>query len=105
MAEGRSGQAAAIVDDVLAQALLGGALLAQQKWAEAEPHLLQGYQGMKEREAAVPAPARHHLAEALERLVRLYEAWGRHDQAAPFRAELAQRRKVEKKSPAKEGPK
>jgi hypothetical protein len=30
-----------------AQSLLGGSLLGQQKYAEAEPLLVQGYEGMK----------------------------------------------------------
>ncbi len=37
------------------KSMLGGALLGQQKYAEAEPLLLAGYDGMKQREAADPA--------------------------------------------------
>jgi hypothetical protein len=67
---------------------LGGALLGQNKLAEAEPLLLDGYRGMKEREAAIPAQARPRIPEALERLVRLYEAKGNETEAAPWRSKL-----------------
>jgi tetratricopeptide (TPR) repeat protein len=65
---------------------LGGALLGQKKYADAEPLLLKGYEGLKPREAQIPARGKAVLAEALERLVQLYEAWGKPDQAAAWRA-------------------
>ena len=40
------------------KSLLGAALLDQKNDAGAEPLLLAGYQGMKQREAKIPAPAR-----------------------------------------------
>jgi serine/threonine protein kinase/tetratricopeptide (TPR) repeat protein len=67
------------------QALLGAALLAQKQYVQAEPLLVQGYQGMKEREAKIPAPDKHRVAEALGRLVVLYDAWGKKDQANLWR--------------------
>ena len=36
------------------QSLLGGALLGQKKYADAEPLLLKGYEGMKQREKTIP---------------------------------------------------
>lgn len=65
---------------------LGGALLGQKKYAEAEPLLLQGYAGMKQREAKIPPQGKFRLTEALERLVQLYEAMDK------WRKELAQLR-------------
>ena len=38
------------------QSLLGGALLGQKKYAEAEPLLLKGYEGLKQRETTIPEP-------------------------------------------------
>ena len=61
---------------------LGGALLGQGKYAMAETLIVQGYEGMKAREAEIPAPGKARLTEAAERLVRLYEQWGRPVQAA-----------------------
>ena len=37
---------------------LGGSLLGQKKYAEAEPFLLSGYEGMKQREQSIPAAGR-----------------------------------------------
>jgi hypothetical protein len=45
--------------------MLGGALLGQQKYAEAESLLLDGYKGMNEREAAIPPLGKIRLSEAL----------------------------------------
>jgi serine/threonine protein kinase len=68
--------------------MLGGALLGQMNYAEAEPLLLTGYQGMQEREATIPQPGKPQLTEGLERLVQLYEAWEKPEQAATWRKEL-----------------
>jgi tetratricopeptide (TPR) repeat protein len=72
------------------QSMLGDALLGQKRYAEAEPLLKDGYEGMKAREKAIPPPAKARLTEALERLVRLYEAWGKPEQAEPWRRQLEQ---------------
>jgi tetratricopeptide (TPR) repeat protein len=68
-----------------AKSLLGDALLGQKKYAEAEPLLLEGYDGMKQREAKIPPQGKVRLSEALERLVQLYDAWGKQDQAEQWR--------------------
>jgi tetratricopeptide (TPR) repeat protein len=67
---------------------LGGSLLGQQKFAEAEPLILHGYEGMMAREAKIPAPKKKHLSEAAGRVVKLYEVWGKKDEAARWRAKL-----------------
>jgi tetratricopeptide (TPR) repeat protein len=82
------------------QSELGAALQGQQKYADAEPQLLEGYQGMA-RAANDPGHARHGpstaegLAEARGRIVQLYDAWGRKDQADEWR-----RKGEEGKAPA-----
>jgi hypothetical protein len=43
---------------------------------------------MKAREAMIPAPARPGLTEAAERVVRLYEAWGKPGKATEWKAKL-----------------
>jgi serine/threonine protein kinase len=68
--------------------LLGGSLLGQKKYAEAEPFLLRGYEGLKAHEAEVPPRSRKSLAETAARIVQLYDAWGRKDQAAEWRNRL-----------------
>ena len=67
---------------------LGEALLDQRKFAEAEPLLLAGYEGLKEREDSIPPESRNRLTKALERLAKLYELWGREETAARWRDEL-----------------
>jgi hypothetical protein len=49
---------------------------------------VQGYERMKKRAAKIPIEGKPRLAEALERLVRLYDAWGKPDQATRWRREL-----------------
>jgi hypothetical protein len=67
------------------RSLLGEALLGQKKYKEAEPLLLQGYEGMKKREAAIPAEGKPYLRQARDRLGQLYEAIGKKDEAAKWR--------------------
>jgi serine/threonine protein kinase/tetratricopeptide (TPR) repeat protein len=70
------------------RSLLGGSLLGQKRYAEAEPMLRTGYEGMKQREATIPPGGRARLTEATERLVQLYEAWGKPEKAAVWKARL-----------------
>jgi hypothetical protein len=74
------------------KALLGASLLGQQKYAEAEPLLLAGYEGMKQREGKIPAAGKTRLVEAVQRLVQLYEAWDRPEQAQAWRMRLQEAR-------------
>ena len=82
------------------QSLLGGALLGQKKYAEAEPLLLKGYEGLKAHAKAIPPQARTRIPEAIERLVQLYEATDKEDDADKWRKELdavkATQKQVEK---------
>jgi hypothetical protein len=65
--------------------LLGDVLFSQQKYAEAEPLLVQGYEGMKQREAILRANEKCRLAEAGERVVRFYEATNQPEKARVWR--------------------
>jgi len=71
------------------KSLLGEALLGQKRFAEAEPLLLDGYRGMKQREAKIPAAAAFRLSDAADRLIRLYEGWKKPDELAKWRVERA----------------
>jgi len=73
-----------------AQSLLGGSLLGQKKYAEAEPLLLSGYDGMKQREDKIPEVGKPRIKEALERLIQLYEAWGKPQRAAEWKQKMAE---------------
>jgi hypothetical protein len=72
------------------KSMLGGSLLCHEEYDEAEPLLLAGYEGMLARQEKIPPEARIRLAEAVERLVRLYEATGDDDQADIWRKKLAE---------------
>ncbi len=78
------------------KSLLGASLLGQKRFADAEPLLKAGYEGMKQREKTIPPAAKPRLAEALERLVQLYEATGNAVEAERWRKELAARKAAEK---------
>ena len=82
--------------------MLGDSLLGQKKYTEAEPLLVSGYEGMKQRQDKIPANGRVRLKEALQRLVQLYEETGRPDQAAEWKQKLAEfdRAETEKKADA-----
>ncbi len=62
-----------------ARSLLGGSLSRQTKFTEAEPLVLAGYEGL-----AKGAPVKQ-IANALDRVVELYEKWGKPDQAEAWR--------------------
>jgi serine/threonine protein kinase/tetratricopeptide (TPR) repeat protein len=71
-----------------AQRGLGASLLAQKKYAEAEKYLVQGYEGLRLREATVPPMDRRLITETLEQIVELYDAWGKPEEAAKWRTEV-----------------
>jgi Protein kinase domain/Tetratricopeptide repeat len=71
------------------KSLLGASLVGQKKYADAEPYLLQGYRGLKERaDWAAPGMGRIPVPEAAERLVQFYEATGKQDKADEWRKKL-----------------
>jgi serine/threonine protein kinase/DNA-binding SARP family transcriptional activator len=84
------------------KSMLGEALAGQKKYADAESLLLAGYEGMKERAAKTPganapgSPYQQRSREALERLVQLYDAWGKPEEAPRWRKELEAMRAAEK---------
>jgi eukaryotic-like serine/threonine-protein kinase len=68
-----------------AASLLGESLAGQKKYAESEPLLLEGYQGMLARKERIAAPDRCHLDLAHQWLIQLYQAWGKPDKAAEWK--------------------
>jgi serine/threonine protein kinase/tetratricopeptide (TPR) repeat protein len=73
----------------LAQSLLGEVLLEQKKYDAAEPLLLRGYEGLKALEGRMsPLYARFRIAQAGERIVRLYQSWGKAEKAAEWRSRV-----------------
>jgi serine/threonine protein kinase/Tfp pilus assembly protein PilF len=70
------------------KSLLGAAVLGQEKYLEAESLLLQGYEGLRQSEEKFPSEAKLPLIETVERLVQLYDAWGKPEEAEKWRAKL-----------------
>ena len=71
------------------RASLGAVLLKREKFAEAEPLLVSGYEGMEQRANSIPENARvGRLRDSLESLVELYRVWDKPDQAAPWQQKL-----------------
>jgi tetratricopeptide (TPR) repeat protein len=71
------------------RSLLGQALTERGKYAEAEPLLLSGYEGIRQRGHKFTTGLKGWLAEAADRLVRLYELTARPADAERWRAERA----------------
>lgn len=67
-----------------AESLLGASLAAQKKYAEAEPPLLDGYQGMLRRKEQIGVADWYHLERARAWLAQLYESWGKPEKAAAW---------------------
>jgi serine/threonine protein kinase/Tfp pilus assembly protein PilF len=67
------------------KALLGTALVAQRRYADAEVVLL----GARRELDMQSSPSARDLEATLTGLVQLYETWGKHDTAAAYRARLS----------------
>jgi len=68
-------------DVAAARGALGASLVAQRRYAEAEPLLVESF----------AAGGGHSAGQAAARLVRLYEAWGRPEKADAYRGVAARR--------------
>jgi tetratricopeptide (TPR) repeat protein len=71
-----------------AESLLGASLAGQKKYVEAEPLLLEGYQGILARKDRMGVPDWYHLDRAGEWIVQLYQDWGKPAQTAEWREKL-----------------
>ena len=71
-----------------ARSALGENLLARRQYAEAEPLLISGYNGLRSAQAAIPVANKPRLEKAAQRLVRFYEETGRPDKAAEWKKKL-----------------
>ena len=68
---------------------LGGALRGLGRFADAEPLLVAGFEGMDARKSSIPPPYQDRLSKAATRVVQLYEAWCKPEQAAAWRERLS----------------
>jgi eukaryotic-like serine/threonine-protein kinase len=68
-----------------AESLLGASLSGRKKYAEAEPLLLEGYDGMLARKDLIDVLDWYHLDRAREWIVQLYQSWGKPQKAAEWK--------------------
>jgi tetratricopeptide (TPR) repeat protein len=68
-----------------AESIVGASLAGQGKYIEAEPLLLEGYQGMLARRDRIAVPDRYHLDLARQWIVQFYRAWGKPEQAEEWK--------------------
>jgi serine/threonine protein kinase/tetratricopeptide (TPR) repeat protein len=69
------------------RSILGEALAGQKRFAEAEPLLQEGFDGLRRRRDVQDVMPPGRYAAARDRLVRLYEAWGKPAEAERVRHE------------------
>jgi hypothetical protein len=101
--EGHYGQAEALLREALkgylkvrpdfwarfdVESTLGASLAGQRRYAEAEPLLLSGYEGMSRLEASIPPVNKPSLQRAGEWIDALYQSSGRPAKAAEWRLQL-----------------
>jgi tetratricopeptide (TPR) repeat protein len=72
----------------LCQSRLGVSLAARKDYAQAEPMLVAGYDGMSRHHSAMPASERHYLDETARTLVQLYKASNKQSAAAEWEAKI-----------------
>jgi hypothetical protein len=71
-----------------AESLLGASQAGQKKYVEAEPLLLEGYQGMAQRKDRMAVPDWYHLDRAREWIIQLYQDWGKPKRAAEWQQKI-----------------
>jgi serine/threonine protein kinase/tetratricopeptide (TPR) repeat protein len=69
--------------------ILGAVLCGQKNYTEAEPLLLQGYEGMKHQEALLQAVWKRRMGEAGQRVVHFYEETNQPEKAREWREKLS----------------
>jgi tetratricopeptide (TPR) repeat protein/tRNA A-37 threonylcarbamoyl transferase component Bud32 len=73
-----------------ARSLVGMTLLGQASYEEAETLLLEGYEGLLQRAASIPASSRQHVTkDAAQGLIRLYRVWGKPEQVRMWKGKMA----------------
>jgi eukaryotic-like serine/threonine-protein kinase len=71
-----------------AMCMLGKALVGVGRYQEAEPLVVDSYEGMKARAARISVPESVRIREAAESVVHLYETWGHAEKATDWKAKV-----------------
>ncbi len=67
-----------------ARGMLGLALIMLKRFEEAEPPLVQAYEGLNKQEPSLPTNERYQIGVAVDRLVQLYKEWGKPEKQAEW---------------------
>jgi tetratricopeptide (TPR) repeat protein len=70
------------------ETLLGASLAGQKSYSAAETFLLSGFEGLTKRKGNIPIENQSIVAQAGERVARLYEDWGKPAKAAEWRKQM-----------------
>lgn len=76
-----------------AMSMLGCALLGQKRYADAEPLLTKGFEGLRDRANSIPKQEKYVLSEALDSAIQLFVAWDAAEPGKGFDAKAAEWRK------------
>jgi eukaryotic-like serine/threonine-protein kinase len=68
---------------------LGACLVAEKKYADAEPLLISAYHGLKDRENLIPPAQKTRVSEAGDRIIQLFDAQGNKEKAGEWRKKLS----------------
>ena len=68
----------------ISESILGASLAGQQKYGEAERHLLSAFNGMQGHEKTMIPAVKIRLSEAAKRLIKFYTALGKEEQRAEW---------------------
>ncbi len=71
------------------RSLLGASLAGQGRYAEAEPLVRSGSDGLTARQATIPPPVRYRMFDARDRVAALYKAWGKTDEVRAWDGRVA----------------
>jgi hypothetical protein len=71
-----------------AMSRLGGAILGQRRFAEAEPLIVPAYEALQARAATLSGNDKYEVYWAAERVLRLYEGWGKPQVASDWRKKM-----------------
>jgi hypothetical protein len=66
----------------------GASMAGQKKYAEAEPLLTAGYEGMLQQQPTIPAANRSNLIDAGQRVVQFYQDCAKPDEADQWKQRL-----------------
>ncbi len=66
------------------RSILGGVLLGQKNYSDAEPYLVKGFEGMKSREKNIPPQGSTRIPESLDRLIEIYKATNKPDEVKKY---------------------